>query len=146
MSPKQEMEQEVTKNDPIAALEARLNKLEDENKMLKDIAGKAAMADWSDKNKDASFKTAHFKVIDDKPVISWRVTKNEVRKINGNYSEDIKVEIVFIDGSSKEIDLVDLVRCSNQVVCRLVEQSGDNTKMEMPDGTTFNTKIKYWNA
>jgi hypothetical protein len=138
--------EEVAKKDPIAELVARISKVEEENKMLKEIAGKSAMADWADKNKEVGVRTAHFKVIDGKTVIAWKTTKNEVKKINGIFTEDIKVEIVFIDGQSKEIDLVDLVRCSNQVVCRVVSQNGDSADMEMPDGTRFSTKIKYWNA
>lgn len=138
----------ATPGPTLAEVLARLDSVERKNKMLEEIAGKSQVADWIDSNKNFSQKLVHFKVIKGKMVIGWKPTKNEVKKVNGTWVEDMKTELHFVDGSKEEVDQVEFTRATNKVVCKLIginHQSGDAT-VELPDGSPLKISSSFLNA
>ena len=134
--------------DKMNRIQEELVDVKAQNKRLESIAGNAAIADYNEANRDKTQKLAHFKVLDGKTIVAWRNTKNEVKKVNGTYVEDIRTEVEFIDGLKQEIDFTDFIRCHTITKGKIksIDHKAGVSMIEFPTGETKEIPINFLNA
>lgn len=99
-----------------------LDSLKEQNKLLFEVADKRALANFYARNKQNLPVEVKLRLLDGKIIIGWKTSKNEVFQdpITRAWREDQKVELLFEDGTMKEVDLLDYNRRYEYVKCKRV--------------------------
>ena len=79
------------------------------NAMLLEVADKRALSHYYSKNQKELPSNIRLRTIDGKLVVGWRCISNSVRQnpLTGVWNEDQRTEIIFEDGTRKEMTLLD---------------------------------------
>lgn len=137
------------------SLIARLESLENDNKLLKDVADKGRM-EWAESKQSKPIKrTVKLTTIDDKIVVGWKTIKDVVEKnpTTGVWNERQEYEFIFEDESTYPVigynKFADL-QYSNQIVCEVVSKTDDGEgnivfKVKLPQGRILDIDHRFVN-
>lgn len=99
-----------------------MDDLRKSNEMLTAVADKRQVGAYLAKNSKKVPSIIHIREYDGKTVIGWRVVKDYVGKnpLTGVWTEDQQVELVFEDGTQKQVFLKEFESKKVLVPCRCV--------------------------
>ena len=135
----------------IAALLQRLDKLEDDNKMLKALNSQQAQKDYKNRiDHDPTLKTAYLKTIEGKPVISWETLENTVFLTTTEPKQIIErqtVKVAFLDGTTKEMPMLEFHQAQDRLTCGIasLDYIKGEAVLNLPDGQNLPINITYVN-
>ena len=100
------------------------------NEMLMETADKRAVARYHSRHQTKLPKTVKIRILPieekgkliRKVIMGWRTVKDEVYKVPGtmNWREDQVIELIFEDGTKKEISLLDFNRVYEHIICKRI--------------------------
>ena len=132
-------------------LKTKLEALEKDNSMFRDIAGQNQIKSWEESKKDLTLKFAHLKSWNGKLIVAWE--KLDMSKRNpyakDATGENIFIPVVFQDGTKESLNYSDFTNIKDLVQVKLLEpvhQGTSTVPVEFPDGTRFTLESKYLNA
>lgn len=141
----------VEKEDKIPAwakaLQEKVSGLEAENEMLKDMAGKNAIASYKEGKKEADTKTAYLKIWNDKMVIGWEkldYTHFNPRAVDG-LTENILTNLILEDGSKEQVNYIVFNNSTEKVDLEIESQKGDMTTLLLPTGKKLTIETRFLN-
>ena len=87
----------------------QMEEMKKTNSMLMEIADKKALGNYYSRNAKQLPSTIRLRTIDGKVVVGWRSISHAVRKnpLNGVWTEDQRTELIFEDGTKKEMNIVE---------------------------------------
>ena len=115
------------KRDALDKLIERVDAVEKENKMLKEIADKGRLAHWESVNKGDVPKTYRLSEYQGKIITSWEMKQNRVWKDEKNLWKEIQeIEIRTEDGQVHSVPYIEFVTNTQKIETSLVstEQKG----------------------
>lgn len=121
------MAEDPTKEKKVTLTQTEFNKLLDTieklssgQKTLFDVADKSRLARHQVMSGEALIRTAKVSIYDGKYVLGWKLTKNvsEIMPGTGRWVEDQATMLIFEDGETQEIPLIDFYR-------KIVKESGE---------------------
>ena len=115
------------KRDALDKLLERVDAIEKENKMLKEIADKGRLAHWESVNKGDVPKTYRLSEYQGKIITSWEMKQNRVWKDEKNLWKEIQeIEISTEDGQVHSVPYIEFVTNTQKIEASLVstEQKG----------------------
>jgi len=140
------------KKDELDNIKKTLKKLADDNKMLLAVADKKGTSLYYQRHKEKLPSDVKIRKIDGKVIIAWKTIDDEVYQdsATGRWIEKQNIQLLFEDGSTKDINLRDFNRRYTHTVCKQVgvkEEDGRITlKLEEPDtGKIYNIGVEYVN-
>lgn len=134
-----------------AGLMEQVAKLTEENAMLKEMAGKNAIASFIEGKKDHTARKVHFKKLDEgKVIVGWeRLDDSQfVFDAKNPLKEGFKMTVVYKDSGAKEvIDYPRFVRCSDVEEAELLSFDPFGTsRVKFADGSELKVESKFLNA
>lgn len=105
----------------------RLDKNHETIDLLLKVADKAALSKVMNQSGESLVRTYSVSTLDGKIIVGWKMTKNIAELINGRLIEDQQVAIMFEDGTSQEITLLDFYRKIHKIKG---EMTGKETKTD----------------
>jgi len=153
-------EAETTVEVKKADLEVIMKKLEDQSKTIDLLyqaadKGRLAKAMWDEKGTNVLIRTAKISKYEPngKLIIGWKLTKNQSEIINGRWIEDQKTMLVFEDGETAEISLLDFYRYISRVSGEIISRTqkfidgveDEILKISLSDGRTLEISSQYVN-
>lgn len=135
-NPKKEAKVEVTKED----LQALMRKIEDQSQTIEILlraSDKSRLAKAMTDGGKPLIKTVRVNYYDPvgKLVVGWKNTMNQSEIINGRWIEDQRTMLIFEDGSTLEVTLLDFYRKMSGVKTEVVssvekmDEKGNRTKI-----------------
>lgn len=147
---------EIEKTD----LEKLMKKVEDQSKII-DLLYKAAdkgrlSKAMSDNNGNVIIRTAKVSKYkeNDKLVVGWKLTSNISEIVNGRWVEDQRTLLMFEDGTTTEIPLLDFYRkiigVEGEITSRTSKYDNEGNaeellKITFPDGRVIEVSSKFVN-
>jgi len=131
------------------ALAEKVDNLEEENKSLKELAGKNALASLEASKKDHTKKVAHFKVMNEKIVVGWEKGDNSkfVPSAKSASLENLNIILHYKDETKEEVPYHTFISCSELVYADLVDfKPMGVSKVKFPDGDEVKVDFKFLNA
>ena len=111
-------------------------KLEKENAMLKDFAGKNKITSWVDAQRDFKNKFVHFKKHNNKIVIGWSnldYSEFNPRAVDA-LSENLKTTLYFLDGTKETVNYLMFKNDKELIKCKLIRLGDEFSIVEFsPD-------------
>lgn len=133
-----------------SGLMEQVAKLTEENSMLKEMAGKNAIASFIEGKKDNTKRRVHFKVFNGKTVIGWGKLDDSqfVFDAKNPLREGLKMTLNFKDSEVTEvIDYPRFTKCSEYVYAELLTFDPFGTSnVKFADGTELKVKSNFLNA
>jgi len=107
--------------------------LKEQNRMLFEIADKKALGNWMTKHQKKLPNIIHIRELNGKVVVGWRVIEDYIGKnpLTGIWQEKQMIEIIFEDGSKKEMFMREFERIKLQVKCKRTGQIVDDQTEEV---------------
>lgn len=140
------------KVDELENLKKQMEKLSKEQKMLLSVADKKNLSLYYQRNKDDLPTEIKLRVIDGKVVIGWRTVENDVWQTSeGKWIEKQSVEVLYEDGSTERMPLIDFNRRYKHVLCHRMGVSEDREKglsyklQRVDNGKTYNVPSAFVN-
>lgn len=142
---------QVGKKEPIPAwaqeLQKKVEKLTEENTMLKEMAGKNAIASYEDGKKKIEARKAGFRRYNGKLVVGWGqldYTHFNPAAADG-LRENILTELIYEDGSREKVNYILFNNSTDVVFLEIVKQIGDMTTVILPSGNELTIETKFIN-
>ena len=132
-----EPETMVVKRDALDKLLERVDAIEKENKMLKEIADKGRLAQWETNNKGDVAKIYRMSEYQGKVITSWEMKKNRVWKDEkGLWKEQQEIEINTEDGQTLTLPYIEFVTNTQKIEASLLstETKGQKTYLTLDVG------------
>ena len=123
--------------DALDKLLERVDAIEKENKMFKEIADKGRLAHWESTHKGDVPKTYRLSEYQGKIITSWEMKQNRVWKDEkGLWKENQEIEIKTEDGAVATVPYIEFVTNTQKVEASLVstEQKGGKTYLTVEVG------------
>lgn len=125
----------------------KLTRLESENKMLKDLAGKAKIADWKDRQKDTKIKTVHFKKVNGEIVIGWdKLDYSKFKKASTPREENVFTTLHPLKGEAFQYNYHDFTNVKEFVSAIIRHNDGTKSTVEFETGEVITVENKFLNA
>jgi hypothetical protein len=131
---------EVSK-DLLANIQKELETLRKDRDMLLEIADEKKKATYFARNQQALPRIVHLRTLTldekgmpvEKVVVGWRTVKDEVFKdpVSMRWQEIQIIEVIFDDGTSKQLHLLDWVRQYKLVKAEVLERSENEQTKEL---------------
>lgn len=130
-------------------LKKQIQNLTEQVEMLKEFAGKNAIASWEDARKDFKLKFCHFKLWNDKPIIGW--DKLDYSQFNqaasDGYRENVFTMVYFPDGSKEKMNYMIFINIKDLIHAKLVDGLGvERSLVEFEDGKQILVENRFLNA
>jgi len=128
-------------------LQEKVNTLSKENEMLKDMAGKNAIASYQDGKKPAELKKAHFRKFNGKLVVGWGSLdySNFNPSAKDGLRENILTELIYEDGSREKVNYILFNNTPDREFLPIINEKGDLTTVLMPDGKELTVETRFLN-
>jgi len=132
------------------ALMTKIEVLEGENKMLKDLSGKSKIADWKDAQKDFKNKFVNLKKWEGKLVVGWEKLdySGRVHGARSARGENVIKTLIFADDTKLRVNVVDFNRLKEYEAVKIVSFNGDYegvSQVEREGGKLIHIKTKFLN-
>ena len=128
----------------------QMAKLSEENTMLKEMAGRNAIASFVDAKRDFTLKKVHFKKINNKIVVGWENLDSSkfVFDLKDPVKENLKMTLIFKDYKETEIiDYIRFIRNNDLVFANLIKFSPfGKSVVEFENGEKMEVDTKFLNA
>lgn len=154
---KQEEVKEVVKEVPSVTqeqLDAIIKSNEELKKkieMLEYASNKAQIAKWNDQHRETNLAKVKVSKYHDKYVVAWtKMLENKCEKINGNWEESLKTELIYEDDSREVVDYEIWQRNLQYIVANVISTTKDskgNTvyEVQLPEGKVLNINVIFLN-
>ena len=132
-----EPETMVVKRDALDKLLERVDAIEKENKMLREISDKGRLAQWETNNKGDVPKIYRLSTYMGKVITSWEMKQNRIWKNpKGEWQELQEIEIHTEDGQSIAVPYIEFVTNTQKVEASLIsiETKGQKTYLTLDMG------------
>jgi hypothetical protein len=152
--PRPEGETVVVEKSFLEDIRKRMDALEEDNTMLKQVADKARISDFYVRNKEKMPTQYKLRMIEDneqeKVILGWKMTKDDVYIDGPRVVENQVIKLILEDGTQKDLTYRDFVRLYTTVQCsKIGERSEDGVlilKLEKNDTKkVYEIDVKYVN-
>lgn len=145
------MAEDLTKEKKITITQTEFNKLLDTIEKLSkgqetlfNVADKSRLARHQAMSGDALIRTAKISIWDGKYILGWKLMKNvsEIMPGTGRWVEDQSTMLVFEDGETLEIPLIDFYRKITKESGEIVNQTDQLDEVTKKKVTVFTIELK----
>lgn len=130
----------------------RMETVEEDNKLLKEVADKDKIARiMTLRSGGKLIKTVNLSTISNKVVIGWSKVKDDVYfDEQGRLHEDQRLSVIYEGGEKVEMDYRQFSRVKSPIKAEILSETKDNDgntnlKVLLPDGKEINIDIKFVN-
>jgi hypothetical protein len=126
------------------ALTDKITKLEADNKMFTDFAGKNKIASWQDGKADKTQRYGHFKKYNSKIVVGWGRLDYDLFNPQSKTAvgEKIMTELIYLDGTKEKVNYVNFINSTEMVKVRLVQTNPLISVIEFPPEVVTEFKLE----
>lgn len=134
----------MIKQSDLNMLFEKIEKLTKGQETLFDVADKSRLMRHQAMSGDALIRTAKISIYNGKYVMGWNLTKNvsEIMPGTGRWVEDQSTMLVFDDGSTEEIPLIDFYRKITKESGEIVNQTDQLDEVTKNKVTIFTIEMK----
>lgn len=140
----------MVKSDDISTLIKKLDEQSKQIEVLFKTADKSRLQKYDEANNGALIKTVKVWIFEGKIVLATKLTSNRCEVIQGRWFEEQKVNVVFDDGSSREMDLLEFTRGKSYQKAEIIERrhpagSEEMLKVLLPEGKEVELSVNFIN-
>ncbi len=118
---------------------------------LEYAANKAQLAKWNDQHREQALTSVKVIKYHDKYVVAWtKMIENRCEKVNGNWEESLKTELIYEDDSREIVDYEiwqrNLQYVTGSVTSELKDSKGNTVyQINLPEGKVLNINVIFIN-
>ena len=128
----------------------KVRKLEEEQKMLREVADRSRLATWEEKNRGEIQRTVSLRTLRGKVILAWETVENSVYKDNnGNFQEKQDVKVHYSDGTEEVVTYrtfgLDFGKVPVAIVSRSEADGNVMLKVRTEDGEEYEVSQAFIN-